>query len=329
MKTAIDLFCGGGGASMGLKAAGYHVILAVDNDESVLELHSANFPKTKHYNGDITALDFSGLGCVDHVHASPPCQAFSDMTKSTSLANHESSRGLWRDVARCVSQTKPQTITVENVPKYAQSIEFSSLVASLRRDGYVLFWDTLNASWFGVPQSRERLILFGVRDEISDRLNVDGVSRDLFGNVSLIKTFNKAPTPSPYSAIADLIPTFEDHPLKGWQRAKLIAAGIDPDNAPVCFLRNAQGRLGTRSIYHPPNIPIPTITKLHWHHWDLSLGNGIYKVVPVAGLARLQGFPDWYQFPLQKFRSAWVIGNSVPPPLLAGVLNQFLKKLDT
>lgn len=321
-KTAIDLFCGGGGASLGLKAAGYHVVAAFDNDKRAFNSHVENFNSTDHFLGDIRDQSFDPFQGIDHVHASPPCQAFSNLTKSQCKENHQSSRDLFCEVLRAVAETSPKTVSVENVPQYQKSPEHSKLIDGLHRLGYYTFSEMYFSSDYGVPQKRPRLISLAIRKDVLDLYNVSHVFSDLFSGQYFRTDFIKIPGSYPADVLWDLIPTMKIHVLEDWKADRLRKMGIDPQNCPIGLLRNGQARLGDRRLFVPHNEYAPTTSKGHWHHWDLSLGGGEYRQVGVRGLARLQGFPDWYKLPKYKFLGGHIIGNSVTPPLLTNLMEQ-------
>lgn len=321
-KTAIDLFAGGGGASLGLEAAGYHVIAAFDNDPKSFNSHVENFDFTDHFLGDIRDQSFVPFQGIDHLHASPPCQAFSSLTATRCRDKHKSSRGLWKEVLRATSETRPKTISIENVPQYQKSPEHIQLILGLHQLGYFTSSQTYISSDHGVAQNRTRLISLAIREDVLDIHNVAHTTSDLFSGRYFHTDFIETPGPYPVDILWDLIPIMKPYALPGWKAEKLRAIGIDPRNCPVGLLRNGQARLGDRRLFFPRHEYCPTITKNHWHHWDLSVGGGEYRQVGVRGLARLQGFPDWYKFPIYKFRGGRIIGNSVTPPLLTNLMKQ-------
>lgn len=320
-KTAIDLFCGGGGASIGLKSAGYDVIAAFDINQKPLDSHAKNFPNTRHFLGDVRVQSFSSYEGITHLHASPPCQAFSNITANSSKPRHESSRELWIEVARAIEECRPETVSIENVPQYTETVEFSQLLSSLHGLGYHTFATKLLASDYGVPQSRRRMFLLAIRTDTLGNYNISHTSTDLFAGRFFCTEFKEAPGPYPVDVLWDLIDEMEPYEVPNWKQKRLKKIGIDPQNCPVGLIRNGQAQLAGRRLFFGAREYCPTLTKNHWHHWDISTGED-YRQVGIRGLARLQGFPDWYRFPKGKFMSGHIIGNSVPPPLMESIMLQ-------
>ena len=178
---AVDLFCGAGGLSHGLTAAGYRVALSVDSDGWSLESHAHNLP------GRILQRDLSdersrdavvGL-CenldVDLIAGGPPCQPFSraGRSKIRSLVDRgvrdavDVRKELWRAFLDVVERVRPRAVLLENVPDMAlgdEMLVLRTMIDRLDRAGYEADARIIDASRHGVPQHRQRLILLGFRD---------------------------------------------------------------------------------------------------------------------------------------------------------------------
>ena len=178
---AIDLFCGAGGLSHGLEAAGFRVALAVDLDERALESHAHNLPgpAVRLDLGAARARDelvtmFKGVQ-VDLIAGGPPCQPFSraGRSKIQSLVDRgvrdpvDIRKELWRAFLDVVERIRPRAVLMENVPDMALGDDMMALRAMidrLERAGYEADARIVDAWRHGVPQHRQRLILVGIQD---------------------------------------------------------------------------------------------------------------------------------------------------------------------
>jgi DNA (cytosine-5)-methyltransferase 1 len=169
--SAIDLFAGAGGATRGLRDAGFRVLAAVENDPEAAESYRRNHARVLLYEDDIRSVPAEGIakaaglrpGDLDLLKACPPCQGFS------SLAKGEVDQGrndLVLDVTRFVTHFLPKVLLLENVPGLKRDRRLPQLIGEVERLGYSFMVALLDATKFGVPQRRKRFILMGVRSDI-------------------------------------------------------------------------------------------------------------------------------------------------------------------
>jgi site-specific DNA-cytosine methylase len=175
--TAIDTFSGCGGSSLGLKLAGYDERLAVEWDDNASATYRVNFPDTPLYHGDIAklslekAIKLSGLrlGELDLLTGSPPCQGFSVAGKRNL---YDDRNQLFKEYCRFLQGFKPKAFVMENVPGmirgHMKQVALN-IYKELRSCEYEVRGQVLNAKYYGVPQSRERVILVGVRSDLVQR----------------------------------------------------------------------------------------------------------------------------------------------------------------
>ncbi|MFF1459827.1 DNA cytosine methyltransferase [Streptomyces sp. NPDC058330] len=170
--SAVDLFAGAGGATRGLRDAGFMMLAAVENDREAAETYRKNHPKVCLFAEDIRAVDPLTLlggttvppGELDLLKACPPCQGFSSLAKG--LVD-ERRNDLVLDTFRFVEALRPRIVLLENVPGLARDRRFPELGRLLMEAGYRLWTSTLDAAAFGVPQRRKRFICFAVREDLS------------------------------------------------------------------------------------------------------------------------------------------------------------------
>ncbi len=175
MGLIVDLFAGGGGASLGMeRGTGRRIDLAINHDRIALAMHMANHPETRHLCEDIWQVDpkavCGGLP-VDLLWASPDCKDHSNAKGGRPRSPRV--RGLAWMVVRWMRAVRPRVVMLENVPEFAlwgplkngkrdparKGRIFNIWLERIRRLGYVVEWRFLSACDYGVPTSRRRLFL--------------------------------------------------------------------------------------------------------------------------------------------------------------------------
>lgn len=189
----LDLFAGCGGLSLGFQAAGFDLRAALELDPDAARSHGLNFHggAPEHSQArDITVThpeDLAGelgLGAVDMaidvIVGGPPCQAFARVGRSKlreieehpEAFKHDPRARLYQEYLRYVDAFKPLAVLMENVPDVlnhgGQNIA-EEICEVLEEKDYVCGYTLLNAGYYGVPQTRERMFLIGYRREIADR----------------------------------------------------------------------------------------------------------------------------------------------------------------
>ncbi|HUT91021.1 MAG TPA: DNA cytosine methyltransferase, partial [Thermoguttaceae bacterium] len=168
--TAIDLFSGCGGLSLGLRQAGFGLVGAVEIDEFAAHTYCLNHPGVDVWEEDIReieAWDFMDeLGLdefqLDLLAGCPPCQGFSSIpTLNGRYQINDERNDLIFDFLRFVEHLRPKTIMLENVPGLANDSRFDRFCRGLRRLKYEFAWDIRDMAAYGVAQRRKRLLLLG------------------------------------------------------------------------------------------------------------------------------------------------------------------------
>lgn len=164
--VAVDLFCGVGGLTHGLTRGGVRVVAGIDLDPHCRYPFEANNAATFLNKDveDVTAADLKKLygnanlrllaGCA-------PCQPFSTYSRSGRNQAYDEQWPLVLSFGRLIGRVKPELVTMENVPELAQHSVFDEFVKNLK--GYDVWWDVVECSSYGVPQTRERLVLLASR----------------------------------------------------------------------------------------------------------------------------------------------------------------------
>lgn len=337
--TAIDLFCGAGGLTLGLKNAGFEVLAGVEIKPIAAETYRANHPNVKLYECDIGKLEANAFlsdlnikpGDLDLLAGCPPCQGFSTQRTRNKVSSIKDERNeLIFEFLRFVEITLPKTIMLENVPGLAKDWRISSLREKLKELGYVIdddFAQIKDAAKFGVPQRRRRLLIKAsrlgvinnplpspirvtVRDAIS-KLPPPGASGDYLHDITENRT-------EKVKKIISLIPknggSRSDIPKEYW---------LDCHKRNEGSYRDVYGRM-------PWDDVSPTITGgCH----NPSKGRFIHpeqdRAITLREAAILQTFPDNYIFSIKRGKDAvaLMIGNALPPEFIRQHATEFLNHL--
>jgi len=163
--TAIDLFCGAGGLTLGLKRAGFNVVAGIELNPEIAKTYKANHPTTKLLIRDIREITgkeifkLTSLKEIDLVAGCPPCQGFTTLT--TKYHRKDPRNDLLLEMARLVEEMAPKMVMMENVQGLATRGKplLDEFVERLEFLGYLVNQDILQMADYGVPQSRRRLVL--------------------------------------------------------------------------------------------------------------------------------------------------------------------------
>jgi DNA (cytosine-5)-methyltransferase 1 len=322
--TALDLFSGCGGLTLGLKKAGFDVIGAIEIDALAAETYSANHPGVHLWDKSITDVKVEDVirelgilpGQLDLLAGCPPCQGFSTMTTLNGRrAMRDPRNGLIDHFLRFVEGLLPKSVMMENVPRLARHRRFRELCRKLRQLGYHVTWAVKNAANFGVPQRRLRLILLATR----------------YGEVAFPHPYRKRHTVA--MAISGLPKAGESgDPIHdfGEKRSATVQeriAKVPKDGGSRTDLPEAlqlachKGTDGFYDVYGRMawDDVAPTITG---GCFNPSKGRFLHpqedRAITMREAAILQGFPRKYEFPNVKSKQAiaLLIGNALPPAFI-------------
>ena len=167
---AVDLFAGAGGATQGLKDAGFELVGAVELDSDAAASYRLNHPTVMLKECDLRSVSAAGfrrelglkVGELDLLKACPPCQGFSTMAEGRVHEDAERN-DLVLSVVRFVREFRPKSILIENVPGLQRDRRFNQLIEKFKSLGYSVQYFVVRADEFGVPQRRRRLIVVALR----------------------------------------------------------------------------------------------------------------------------------------------------------------------
>lgn len=358
--TLIDLFAGCGGMTAGFVREGFEPVQAVEWDLHAASTYAANFGENHMQWGDIAEWETAMIPEVDVIIGGPPCQGFSNLGTKDIL---DSRNKLWREYLRVVTAAQPKVFILENVQRFKASPEFQLLLdeaASGSISNYELSFGVLLAADFGVAQRRPRTIVIGSRiGEIP--LPAPTHSREGSNGLRCWETVRSRIADLPEMIVTTELPdsrsTFYGQAVPGVFKSRDLHFGRNPrpqslqryDHVPPGGGRfNVPDRLlprcwrekktGTTDVMGRMRWDSPSLTirteffkpeKGQYLHpqWDVAGTHRVNRVITHREAARLQDFPDDFQWCGSKIQIAKQIGNAVPVGLAASIarhVNLFL-----
>lgn len=333
--TAVDLFCGCGGLTVGLKEAGFQVLGAVEIDPLAVTTYKANHRGVKVWETDIRRLKPSELldeldlktGELDLLAGCPPCQGFSTMRTLNGAVKIEDPRNdLLLEFQRFVEVLRPRAVMMENVPGLAKDRRFTEFRQKLKKIGYIGNHCVLNAAEYGVPQRRHRLIyLAGMGMEIpfADKARSMKTVEDAIGGLPKAGESGDPVHDMPEQRTPKVMEIIRRISRNGGSRMDL----------PKKFKLECHKRCnGFKDVYGRMswNAVAPTITT---GCFNPSKGRFLHpeenRAITMREAALLQGFPRRYRFPAaKKIAVALMIGNALPPPFIAAHSKNIVRLLE-
>ena len=314
----LELFAGCGGLALGFKMAGFRTSLAVEWDKAACDTIRANLTGRV---AQCAIQEVERFPDADVVAGGPPCQGFSNLGERVP---NDPRVQLWRHYFRAVEAVGPRVFVMENVPPLLKSQEFVEMKKLASELGYDVAAGVLNSADYGVPQTRKRAIVIGVRDgraTLPEPTHVDPKRVGLFNNhLPRWRTVREA--------IGDLpaVPTGVDLHLGrnprpiSLERYRAVPPGgnrfdLPEELKPECWKRKKKGGtdLMGRLWWDRPSVTIRT------EFYKPEKGRYLHPVehrpITHREAARLQGFPDSFRFCGSRIQIGVQIGNAVPPPL--------------
>ncbi len=304
MLTSVELCAGAGGQALGLERAGFDHTALVEIDKHCCATLRHNRPNWNVLEEDVRdfkerAGDFKG---IDLLAGGLPCPPFSVAGKQL---GDKDERNLFDDAMEIVDATRPRAVMIENVRGFLDAVFLDyreKLKKQLSKLGYTTDWRLLNASDFGVPQLRPRVVIIALRKEFTGQFSW--------------------PEPLPHNPLTvgeTLIDLMKERGWRGadaWkEQASEIAPTIvggskkhgGPDLGPT-RARRAWAALGVEGRTIANEAPDP-------FHNDMPR-------LTCRMVARIQGFPDEWHFTGAKTNAYRQVGNAFPPPVAAAVAKQ-------
>lgn len=338
-KTFTSLFAGGGGSCLGAIGAGLEPCESVEYDSAIAEVHKANIGGKMHV-ANILDCDPYRFEKPDILHASPVCKQFS--TANANKGEAQLDIDCARKVAEFIQVLQPKHFTLENVEAYRKSKSFHLIVEMLHKLGYFCNWQVLNAADFGVPQSRRRLILIAIKDgfipSLPPKENHIGWYEAIKDKVhdlldSKLADWQLKALPKELTELLLLSGTYVSHNNKIPDMRSpstpcfTQTATIDKHPTRCILIENTGARSDRELQTRAANEPCWTLRAMgqdaHYHRANALL-NARIVALDIACLARLQSFPDNYQWSGKKSLDGKIIGNSVTPLMYQKILQSII-----
>ncbi len=331
--SALDLFSGAGGLTVGLKQAGYRVVGAVEVDRTSAASYALNHPDTHLWVEDIrsvSGLDIStrlGIrpGDIELVAGCPPCQGFSSLrTRNAREAADDARNDLIFDFVRVVEQLLPRTVMLENVPGLEIDSRFLALRSRLQAVGYTVEHRVLNAADYGVPQRRKRLLLLGRRGadpRFPQKARKRSTVRKAIGGMPLAGSSGDPLHDLPERRSARIRELIKLIPKDGGSRSAAPPRLLPPCHRTHTGHNDVFGRMAWDRV-------APTITSgCH----NPSRGRFLHpehdRAITLREAALLQSFPGKYRFSIARGKEhlALQIGNALPPEMIRRIAKSILR----
>ena len=297
--TCVEICAGAGGQALGLAMAGFVHVALVEYEQEYCNVLKANRPEWNVICADVHKFDGHPYEGVDLLAGGVPCPPFSVAGKQL---GKDDERDLFPEAIRLIREIRPRAVMLENVRGFLDSgfEEYRDhIFTEIKKLGYVTQIKLFNASDYGVPQLRPRVVIVGIR-------------KDQAGAFEYPQEHPRE-SPTVGETLCDLMSQ------NGWKGAKKWAEGAD---------RIAPTLVGGSKKHGGPDLG-PTRAKNAWAELGVD-GKGIANEAPEQDfdgmprltsrmMARIQGFPDTWTFGSKKTIACRMIGNAFPPPVAQAV----------
>lgn len=305
----VSLFTGAGGLDLGFEKAGFDVIWANEFDSKIWETFEHNFPHVKLDRRSITDVSVDEIPDCDGIIGGPPCQSWSEAGAGRGINDKRGQ--LFYDYIRIIKTKQPKFFLVENVSGIISSrhkASFDGFLKEFAKCGYELSWKLVNANDYGVPEDRERVIIVGFREDLKKKfefpepLKKKPTLRDAIGDLpEAIPALDKNKTNGKLKI------SNHEYMIGGFSPIYMSRNRVRSWDEPS-FTIQAGGR---QAPIHPK---APKMVKVGKDKMEFVKGHeDEYRRLSVRECARIQTFPDKYEFLYTDIANVYkMIGNAVP-----------------
>lgn len=303
----ISLFSGAGGLDLGFQNVGFQVIWSNEYDKNIWETHEVNFPNTILNKKSINLINEKEIPSCIGIIGGPPCQSFSEAGAKRGTGDDRGK--LFWDYIRVLKDKEPIFFVAENVSGLLaerHKNDLDSFLEAFEKAGYNVNVNLYNASDYGVPQDRERLIFVGYRKDFQksftppEKLLKKTTLKDCIFDLGIPlstkngQTNNKSINNHEYMLGGHSSMFLSRNRVRAW------------DEQSFTILATA------RQI--PLHPQAPKMVKIAKDNFIFSKENeSLYRRLSVRECARIQTFPDSFRFVYSKIESGYkMVGNAVP-----------------
>ena len=302
----VSLFSGAGGLDLGFKKAGFKIVWANDFDKDAVATYKKNIGN-ECICGDISLIDSKDIPACDVIIGGFPCQGFSMANKNRNVLDERNK--LYLQYIRILKDKKPKYFVAENVKgilSLGQGMVIKAIINDFSEAGYNVSYKMLNAADYGVPQTRQRVIIVGVRKDLNTDFEFPKPTNSKKGDNGLPKWITVSEAlkgiPDPDGPDADTVPNNEYSEYKVNPRNYTGHRSTDPDKPSPTILARGNGGGGVCAIPHP---------------------NGNRRMT-VRESAIIQTFPLQFEFVGRRGSTYRQVGNAVPVKLASKIAESIL-----
>jgi DNA (cytosine-5)-methyltransferase 1 len=317
--TFIDLFAGIGGFRIPLQEINGKCIFTSEFNFWAQRTYEHNFGEVPF--GDITKLNLDIVPKHDVLTAGFPCQPFSISGK---MKGFEDTRGtLIYNVFQIIEKRQPRVVFLENVKHLIHHDKGNTLkiiLKDLKELGYKTSWKLLNASDFGVPQNRERLIIIGHKDKVFDfsklKTKPKPVLKTFLDKDVVFEFLNE-----PYTILTDYKVQDSGLIFIGHRNKSIRKAGVRPGTEHLSRVHKQPNRIYSTEGIHPA-LPSQESSGRFWIY-----DKGEVRKLTINECYKIMGFPEKFVKTSNLSESYRQIGNSVCVPMIKEISKQIKEQL--
>ncbi len=343
----IDLFAGVGGLTLGFEDAGFESVASVDLWSDAIDTFNHNRETKTGLNIDIREFNKQKLpkilsnNLISGVIGGPPCQGFSSARLSDRSERmngiNEDRNQLYIEFFKTVKIAQPDFFVLENVRgmlNLSNGAFVKDILSRFGKLGYEISYQLLNAADYGVPQTRHRVFFVGLRNTkfVFDENCLPMVtSKEALSDLPLlpakgITSYASKPNNAYQRKMRDKSPGVLNHEETKHSQQTVEIISLIPDGGSIKSLPDEYWKVRKfnkafqRMASNRPSLTIDTGHRNYFHFSE-------NRVPTVRESARLQSFPDWFEFTSSKTSQYKQVGNAVPPALAFHLATQIFKQL--